>query len=135
MGQISYWCLTIWKPSQDIFIMIKVTFFIYFRSTTQHYDVLLPQRSVKISQVKVARLWTGHLVWKNNSSIELADFFSQDRKKLTLLSVITEILIDTVVSAKKVIKTLNNLFWENGSIDFRNFFLQLEESPLCCFQL
>ena len=34
--------------------------------------------------LKVARLWTGHLVTKNNGSIELADFFSQDRKKIRL---------------------------------------------------
>ena len=31
-------------------------------------------------------------------------------------------MIDTVVSAKKVIKTRNNLFWENGSINFLNFY-------------
>ena len=54
----------------------RTTFYTHTAANISKFT--LPMNAMKL--FKVARLWSGHLVWKNNGSKELADFFSQEKK-------------------------------------------------------
>ena len=73
-------------------------------------------------QLKVARLQTAHLVWKNNGTIELANFFSQDRKKIKALKCYNRNFDWYSGNCKKKSLKHEILFRENGSINFLKFF-------------
>ena len=77
--------------------------------------------SWKLLVFTVALLWSGHLVWKNNGSIELADFLVKIEKNKAL-KCYNRNFDWYSTKRKKIIKTLNNLFWENGSINFLKFY-------------